>query len=661
MNKKADLFKPAIYVLTAFLLFITLLTAVFDLTLFYICAAIVLGLLSYLMLYLRKADEEVEEFIHTLASSVNNLQNESVVGFSLPLVVVGENAEIYWYNDKAQELLENSETKAYGKNLFAYTTKFDFLAPCPKQGFETKLFGRLYSVYTGNTASTGGEKLTALYFVDDDEFKRIKETYIKTRPAIAIIEVDNYEEMLQNAKETERIQIASKIDYEIEKYAADHCALLNKLEKDRYVVVIEDCQIEKMINSRFDILDKIREIASADGVPSTISVGVSRETKNYVEGYKSAKQALDMALGRGGDQAAVKTQNGYDFYGGASKGVEKRTKVKTRIIASAMRELILTSDHVIIMGHSFADLDSFGSAVGMLRAVLQLGKTAHIAISRDKNLVRPLYDRLLKNGYNNLFVEPEDLMDSITPQTLLIVVDTHLDYILESPALYKKCENVIVIDHHRKMVNHINNTVIFYHEPYASSASEMVTELVQYFGEEVHISRWEAEALLSGIMLDTKNFVIKTGVRTFEAAAYLRKLGADTVEVRKLFSFSLESYQQRTRLVSGAEVYRGCAIADTQADIEDIKIVAPQAADELLNISGVTASFVLYEYDGGTSISARSMGEVNVQLIMEELGGGGHLTMAGAQLAGLQIEEARQELLKAIDNHFDKEKPKDNQ
>lgn len=661
MNKKADLFKPVIYVLTAFLLFITLLTAVFDLTLFYICAAIVLGLLSYLLVYLKKADDDVEEFIGTLASSVNNLQNESVIGFSLPLVVVGDNAEIYWYNDKAQELLETEENKAYGKNLFGYTNQFDYMAPCPKQGFEVEMFGKFYSVYTGNTATQNGEKLTALYFVDDDEFKRVKDTYLKSRPAVAIIEVDNYDEMLQNVKETERIQIASKIDFEIENYASQHAALLNKLEKDRYVVVMEDQNIEKMIDSRFDILDKIREISSSEGVPSTISIGVSRETKNYVDGYKSAKQALDMALGRGGDQAAVKTQNGYDFYGGASKGVEKRTKVKTRIIASAMRELILTSDHVIIMGHSFADLDSFGSAVGMLRAVLQLGKTAHIAINKEKNLVRPLYDRLIKNGYNNLFVEPEALMDSITPQTLLIVVDTHVDYILESPALYKKCSNVIVIDHHRKMVNHINNAVIFYHEPYASSASEMVTELVQYFGEEVHISRWEAEALLSGIMLDTKNFVIKTGVRTFEAAAYLRKLGADTVEVRKLFSFSLESYQQRTRLVSGAEVYRGCAIADTHADIEDIKIVAPQAADELLNISGVSASFVLYEHEGGISISARSMGEVNVQLIMEELGGGGHLTMAGAQLADLQIEEARQELLKAIDSHFDKEKTKENQ
>jgi len=310
------------------------------------------------------------------------------------------------------------------------------------------------------------------------------------------------------------------------------------------------------------------------------------------------------------------------------------------------------------MGHRFGDLDSLGSAVGMYRVIRQMGKPAAIVVQRQTNLAYPLYNRLTANGYQDAFVEPGPAKDLVGEKTLLIVVDTHMPHMLESREIYEKCESVVVIDHHRKMVGHIDNAVLFYHEPYASSASEMITELAQYFGDHVKLTRLDAEALLSGIMLDTKNFVMKTGVRTFEAAAYLRKQGADTIEVRKLFSNTMDDYQKKTRLVSSAEVYRGCAIASGEYT-EDIKLIAPQAADELLGIDGVSASFVMYEYGDGVSFSARSMGGMNVQVIMEMLGGGGHMTMAGAQLSGITMDPARQKLLEAIDKYYE-ERPKEN-
>lgn len=359
-----------------------------------------------------------------------------------------------------------------------------------------------------------------------------------------------------------------------------------------------------------------------------------------------------MCLGRGGDQAAVKTKNGYDFYGGVSKGVEKRNRVKSRIVANAITELIDTCDNIIVMGHRFADLDCLGSAIGLARAISLMGKPAVIALNRSRNLATPLYDRMVENGFADLFVEPEQALQMVGRKTLLIITDTHVKHVLESPGVYEASKNVVVIDHHRRMVDYIDNAVIFYHEPFASSASEMVSELIQYFSSTGKIGRLEAEALLAGIMLDTKNFAMKTGVRTFEAAAYLRRLGADTVEVRKMFASSMEDYQNRTKVVSEAEIYHNCAIAVCNGTIADVKIVAAQAADELLSISNVDASFVMCDANDEVSISGRSMGAVNVQLILEQLGGGGHLTMAGAQLKNIPLEDAKHQLLEAIDQYY---------
>ena len=415
-------------------------------------------------------------------------------------------------------------------------------------------------------------------------------------------------------------------------------------------MVLEDRHMKEVVAKRFEILNDIRGVVIGERIPATMSIGIGNKEGDLHDAEQMAKQALDMALGRGGDQAALKLKNGYEFYGGISKGVEKRNKVRTRIVANAINELVVNSSNILIMGHRFADLDCLGAGIGMCAGLKASGKTINIVLNKDTSLAQPLYNKIItEEGYQHIIISPEEAESLVTKDTLLIIVDTHVKTLVESPALCDKCKNIVVIDHHRKMVNHIDNAIIFFHEPFASSAAEMTAELVQYLSERPRIAVAEAEAMLAGIMLDTKSFTIRTGVRTFEAAAFLRKMGADTIEVRKLFSSSMETYQQKARLVAAAEAYHGCAVAYTDDVFDDIRIVAAQAADELLTIKDVEASFVLYEVNGVCSISARSSGGVNVQVIMEGLGGGGHQTMAAVQMADTGIEAGRQKLLTAID------------
>ena len=408
-----------------------------------------------------------------------------------------------------------------------------------------------------------------------------------------------------------------------------------------------------MEKERFSILDKARKILTSEELPVTLSIGVARGDHSLDKLNEYSLQALEMALGRGGDQAAVKTVNGYEFYGGFAKGVEKRTKVKTRVVAAALADLIESSSNVLVMGHRFGDLDCIGAAIGMAEAIRDMEKNCHIIVNRETCLARPLIDKTEKAGTLELFISPEEGLALINDETLLVVVDTHIENLLESKEVFAKCRNVVVIDHHRRMVGSIENAVIFYHEPYASSASEMVTELLQYLDSRCKIKKAEAEALLAGIMLDTKSFSMRAGVRTFEAAAYLKKMGADTVKVKELFSGSLSSYQHRSKIVSTAEIYRGCAVSFAKS-YDDVGIVAPQAADELLAIKGVASSVVMYKTPVGVSFSARSLGGMNVQVIMESLGGGGHQTMAGAQIPDITPNEAKEKLFAAIDDYYEK-------
>ena len=618
--------------------------------LFYVCLAVTgicSGLLIWQMYAVRRS---VREFLSAVGQTLTAGQQETMERFPIPAMACGADGEIYWCNDSAIEQVLNGENN-YGMNIQTILGNVNVTVPCPVGGYETEYQEKSFVVYTAPVKSTEND-LYMVYFFENTRLKRYTQEYFDSRPSIMLILVDNYEE-LQSLKDNDRTRLMGDIEYTIGKYVSDHGGLMLKSDRDRFTVVVEERHLRSMISSRFELLEQVRDLARERNQVVTLSVGVGRDAGNLNDSEQYARQALDMALGRGGDQAAVHSAGGYEFFGGVSSGVEKQTKVKTRIVAAALMELINSSDSVFLMGHRNADLDCFGAVVGLCRAVQLMGKNAHIVIRKEKQLTGELYTRLVENGYEGVFLEPEAALQMTAKKTLLIICDTHTKQVVESPELYAQCKSVVVIDHHRKMVGHIDNAVIFYHEPYASSASEMVTELLQYFGEKIRIGRLEAESLLAGIMLDTKNSIMRTGVRTFEAAAYLRRLGADTVEVKRLFASSMDSYQRKVKLVAGAEIYRGCAIAlSPDRDAPDMQVTAAQAADELLTIQGVQASFLIFEMNGLMWFSARSMGQLNVQLIMEKLGGGGHLTMAGAQLRGASPSEAKEKLIAAIDEFF---------
>ncbi|MGN0575106.1 MAG: DHH family phosphoesterase, partial [Ruminococcus sp.] len=473
----------------------------------------------------------------------------------------------------------------------------------------------------------------------------------ETHPTVLIINIDNYDEIMQNAKQSDKARTSVETEQLLENFMADSNGVLKKINDNTFYAVLEDKHINEIINEKFRILDEARNIKIGERTCLTMSIGVGQGASSLAESERFARQCLDMALGRGGDQAVVKTDSGYRFFGGVSKGVEKKSRAKTRIIANTLQDIIMGCDNVYIMGHRFGDLDSIGSAAGLAGAVKLLGKNVFIAADLKKNLAVHLVDLIKRETNENFFISPAEAVGDIGEKDLLIVVDTHNKDFIESTELYNKAKTVVVIDHHRKNVNFIDNAVIFHHEPYASSASEMVTELVQYFrfDGDAQLPSVYADALLAGITLDTKNFVMRTGVRTFEAAAFLKKIGADTVNVKLLFSNSIDSYRRKTQIVASAKIHNHCAIAAADFRSDDIRLVAPQAADELLGITDVSASFVLYRTGDTINISARSMGAMNVQVVMEHLGGGGHQTMAAVQLENISMNDAMKMLTNAID------------
>lgn len=596
------------------------------------------------------AQKNIHKYIAEVDEQINNTERETIYNFPAPTIIVDENGKIVWFNKRFMEYIYESGDP-FGVNIQSVIPELDLEKAAMRNGTIIECKEKYYRVCASVNKKDDIE-LRMLYFEDVTEYVLLEEEFKNTRPAVMLVTLDNYEDLLQSIKESDKARILIQIEKLMESFIEENAGILRKTAADKFLVILEEQKISSVIENRFKILDNARQIVVDDKMTVTLSIGVGRGG-NLIESEDFAKQALDMALGRGGDQAAVKTENDYQFFGGVSKGIEKQTKVKTRMIAKGIMGLIEESTAVYIMGHRFGDLDSIGSAVGLAEAVRNMGKAVSVVVNAEDNLAIPLIDRINEMDENaeTLFITPDEAVSEITPTSLLIIVDTHNQDIVESPELYRKAKQVVVIDHHRKMTNYIENAVIFHHEPYASSASEMVTELVQYFGDAGKLSQYSAEALLSGIMLDTKSFVMRTGVRTFEAAAYLRKMGADTVAVRSLFANSMESYHEKTKLVASAEVYERCAIATNETPIENIKVVAPQAADELLGIAGVDAAFVIYMNNGMACFSARSLGAMNVQIVMEKLGGGGHQTMAGAQIEGMSLSEAKDALINAIDQH----------
>ena len=567
----------------------------------------------------------------------------SLTGLPIPTMLIAD-GRVLWYNTIFREEVLNG-TDAVTRPIDRLFPELD-LAVCSRpHGQDLSVGDKRFTAYAG--AAKGSRGANIVYLVDDTVYKQTLEEYTASRPACLIIVIDSYDELFDDMKDSEQAKELEAINSLLEAYIAKSTGFLRKISNSRYIAVVEERDIHWMLQERFEILDQVR--ALHPGGFTTLSIGVGHGGKTLQECHQMARESIDIALGRGGDQAAVKTVDGFEFYGGISHGVEKRSHVRSRIIANALCDLIKKSDSVIIMGHRMSDLDAIGSAIGALRICKICGVPAVIAVNSDATLAGPLLKTFIDAGEGHNFIPPDQTLDVITPRTLLIVVDTYQKRLLESQKIYEKCKRIVVIDHHRMAVGHIDNPLLLYHEPYASSASELVCELLQFLPKEDNITALEAQALLAGIMLDTRSFALHVGVRTFEAAAWLRSRGAQTADTKLLFNTSKEEYEARAHIVESAYIYKGCAIALSEELDAGMNVVLPMAANDLLTINGVDASFVAVAKNGGVNISARSMGALNVQVILEPLGGGGHLMMAGAQLHDCTLQDAETRIREQID------------
>lgn len=589
-------------------------------------------------------------FFMDTSNKTLRFQDCALYEYPNPLVIIDNNDTIVWYNKKFLSYFKD-HNELFGQKIDEIlSTNIKVLRKSRENTLEVSLGNNTYTISIVPYGDYSSE-LSMVHFIDVTEYKEISTIYENSKPVVMFITIDNFDDIFQNSKESDKARIQATVETLIEDYLSKYDCVVSRVAHDKYTIVTHQEHVLEIMDRKFNILDKAREIVTNDKLNLTLSIGVGMGFDSISESELSAKQALDMALGRGGDQCAIKNFDGsFQFFGGVSKGIEKHSKIKSRIIATAIQELISNYDNVYIMGHRFGDLDSIGSAIGLSDAVQQMGKRAYVVTDFNKTLASPLIQYHIEHSDHNTFIDVDTAIENFKNyNSCLIVVDTHNKMILENKALYEMANQIIVIDHHRKNVNFIDNAVIFHHEPFASSASEMVTELIQYFKIPNKISSYSADALLSGIMLDTKNFIMKTGVRTFEAAAFLKKNGADTIAVKSLFSNTIESYKAKSKIVASADIYKRCAIAETEEDIKDIRIVAPQSADELLNITDVDASFVIYKTNDCINISARSLGKMNVQIVMEKLGGGGHQTMSATQLHECTMKDAYLMLISAID------------
>ncbi len=610
-------------------------------------------------------------YFEQLNATIDSSNRVALCSFPLPVALVNENRIIVWCN-------ESFNTSFYKPD--EEDNSLDFVTEEPVEMFigegrEIEYEGRHYRVYAripqftpdeSENAKKGVEvldsinQITMLFFEDITDFKGLQEEHRMSKTMAMIVMVDNYEELLSGSKESEKAYVTIQIDRLLEEYFTEKNAVLQKLSADRFLVVIEERFVREMIFDKMKILDLAREIKVTDRTNVTLSIGIGRTASTLAESENYARQALSMALGRGGDQAAIKTESGFHFYGAVTQGTGRYSRVKTRIMADDIKMVVRTSDVVYIMGHSYGDFDSVGSAIGLACAIRKLGVQAYAVVNREFNASKELIERFA-DYETPVVVEPEVAKIGFTKNSLLIIVDTHILKKLDDKELFEKAspEQVVIIDHHRLSTGAIEDAGIMWQDPNASSAAELVTELIQYFGINPILTPLEAEALLAGITLDTKDFVMRSGVSTFEAAAFLKKMGADTVSVKELFATSMQSKAKKSEIISAAEIYRSCAIALVDETFSDMRVVCSQAADEMLYISGVDASFTVYPIEnGGWAFSARSLGKINVQIIMESLGnkkddGGGHQTMAGAQLYELSDTEAVRKLYEAIDAYFD--------
>ena len=625
------------------------------------------GTLTVLLyFYFRQSNQKrrqgVLQYIDSVAGSVDTASKSTLINSPLPtLVFRPDTGEIIWSNESFLQLAGVRE-HLFEMRLSEAVPDFQvqwLLSGKQESPERVELNNHRFRVYGSLVRSrnrTGVQSLVATtYWVETTEADHLREVYEASRPVAAILMLDNYEDLMKACEDTQRSAVLAQIDEKLQTWANAGQGILLKTDRNHYLFLFEEQYFQHFVDEKFSILDTVRAIRVAENIHPTLSIGIGKDSPSIPELYKNAKLSLEMALSRGGDQAVVRNQVDFAFYGGRTKATEKRTKVKSRVMANAFRELIADAGEVYIMGHSFADMDAVGAAAGICCAARKRGKQARIVIDREHTAAETLIARLdALPEYSGVFLTPAEAFLQMRADTLLVVVDTNRPDMVENPQLLESCNRVAVIDHHRRAATYIENAAFNFHEPYASSASELVTELLQYLVEPTDLLREEAGALLAGIVLDTKHFTQRTGGRTFEAAAFLRRSGADTAEVQRLFQGDLKDMVTKYDIIRRAEMYRSNIAVSVVEEPGVDRVAAAQAADDLLTLKGVQASFVIYAAEGAVLMSARSLGEINVQVILEALGGGGNSTTAGARIEDTDPESVRQQLIGVLDAYFEK-------
>ncbi len=629
---------------------------------------IYIGILLYSYYANNKRRSEISETLQDLTLTVDTAAKTSLINSPFPLIIMQTDGNVIWKSSKFNSEFANIDINSYTDDLIAdikneiesrkddnKNRDIERKIQIDKKTYLIK--GRYVDFKNKNKDKEKKSKkgyMVILYFIDDTENIKLQKEYKDSKTCVGMLVIDNYEEIIQRIESEEKPQVIAEIDKCIYDWTNLTNGVLIKQEKDKYLYFFEQRYLEDVRKDKFSLLDKIKEIDTKEKVQFTLSIAISNEGETDKEKYKSAQDAMDIVLGRGGDQAVIRENEIYKFFGGRAQEVEKRTKVKARVVAHALEKLIKESKKVIIMGHTNPDMDCIGASMGIYRLAKSLDTNAYIINNENTKSLQAFEKSIEKEEeYEDIFINKEVALENIDEDTLLVIVDTHKSSYVSVPELLEKTEKLVIIDHHRRSADYIENATLTFQEVYASSAAELVTELLQYVETKVELKTIEAESLYAGIMMDTKNFTFKTGVRTFEAAAYLRKCGVDIIRVKKWFQSDLEDYNKIADIVKKAEIVNETiAISIYKKKSKDASLICAKAADELLTISDVTASFVIGQIGDKVCISGRSIGDINVQVILEKLGGGGHITLAGAQVEGMTIEETKQELINRINEYF---------
>lgn len=665
-NSNLDIFSSAVWIY----LFVILLFAILS----FVVGKIYLGILELVLFfglvifdYLRKSkkNKQILAYMQNLTYHVDTAAKDSLLYFPMPMTILRVDGRITWYNNSFRELFISKER--FGdlriQDFIPDINWFEIIKGT--QGIHEDIFvGNRRFQMLGNVVKTQSKSekddyVVLLYWVEKTELYALQQQQVDEKVDVAIFMIDNYDDIAGNMDDVLRAQILSSIDKKIRECIKDMDGVLSKLHRDRYMFVFANKHLKTFEQNRFSVLQDIRNVSTSYNLktPFTMSIGVGVDGNSLAENESFAKTSIDMAMGRGGDQAVIKKQDDFKFFGGNHSEYEKNTRVKTKIVAQAFRELVSNSDQILVMGHKNPDMDSFGASIGVYRAAVSIGKTCYVMYDPTNKNIKDSMDSLRNSEeYANVFITHDEAYEVLNDKSLLVVVDVHRPSIVQEPKLLEKAKNIVVIDHHRRAAEFIDNASLVYHEPYASSTSEMVTEILQYVGSGVKLTKMEAEALYAGIVVDTKSFTFKTGVRTFEAASYLKKYGVDTIAIKRLFQTDFQDYKLRSNIVANAEIVKGnmaistCELPNLTAN--ERSIIVAQAADELLDIAGISASFVLCATPDNIIISARSLDDVNVQVILETMGGGGHRTVAGVQLTDQTMEQAKQQLIDAIEKYL---------